>query len=176
MADEEDTARDKLREALPALSEEQARTVLGWLPSVQGLRQKERGSTAGPLADLLGITSETSENGRALFRLKVKPDLFNPYGVLHGGAIYTLVDYSMGSATTSLLKEGQLCATIEVKINYLSPTTNGVLTAQSDVVRMGRSVAFVESRVTDDGGRLVATASGSFFITGTPRGNEERGA
>ena len=100
----------------------------------------------------------------ATYRLDVTPDLLNPHGVLHGGAVYTMVDNSMGGATMAALPEGQICATIEIKINYLAGVRGGTLTCTTDIVKQGRKVVFLESRVLDDAGKLVATASGSFAV------------
>lgn len=161
-------ARDELRAAIDGLSEEQARTLAGWAGMVSRTPGARAGveRSVGPLGDALGITSELQEGGRCRMRLQVDPAWHNPHGVLHGGAVYTLIDYSMGGAVMSGLAEGQHCTTIEVKVSYLSPVREGTLTVETSVVKQGRNVAFVESKVTDDSGRLVATGSGSMFIFG----------
>lgn len=162
------TPRDQLLAALDGLSEEQSRTLLGWVRAL-GRRneppdRRVTEGSVGPLGDLLGIASEAREPGRARMRLAVDPAWHNPNGVLHGGVIYTLIDYSMGGAVQHSLPEGQYCTTIEVKVSYLAPVREGALTVETNVIRQGRNVAFTESKVTDDAGRLVATASGSMFI------------
>ena len=75
-----------------------------------------------------------------------------------------MVDSSMGAAVMAGLEPGETCATIELKISYLLPVRDGELVADTAVVKQGRNIAFAESKVTDDRGRLVATASGSMFI------------
>ena len=40
----------------------------------------------------------------------------------------------------------------------------GTLHAETQIIKRGRAVVFLESRVTDDAGKLVATASGSFAV------------
>ena len=97
-------------------------------------------------------------------RLTVDPAWNNPHGVLHGGVVYTMVDYSMARAVMSGLPEGQYCTTIEVKISYLAQVREGTLTAETVVVKHGRNIAFTESKVVDERVRLMATASGSLFI------------
>jgi hypothetical protein len=52
--------------------------------------------------------------GRCTFALAVRPEHMNPHGVVHGGVVYTLVDFAMGGALTSLLEPGERCATLEV--------------------------------------------------------------
>jgi uncharacterized protein (TIGR00369 family) len=97
-------------------------------------------------------------------RLTIDPAWHNPNGVLHGGVVYTLIDYSMGGAVQAGLPAGEYCTTIEVKVSYLASAREGTLTVNTDVVKQGRNIAFTESKVTDDKGRLVATASGSMFV------------
>ena len=160
-------ARDELRAAIDGLSEEQARTLAGWAGMVSRQPRARAGErSVGPLGDALGITSELQEGGRCRMRLQVDPGWHNPHGVVHGGVVYTLIDYSMGGAVTSALTAGQHCTSIEVKVSYLASVREGTLTVDSSVVKQGRNVAFVESKVTDDAGRLVATGSGSMFIFG----------
>jgi len=160
--------QEELRAAIDGLSEGRARTLLGWLRSDRRHKQDEPVAAGeqsiGPLADTLGITSVAREPGHCRMRLEVNPAFFNPNGVLHGGVIYTMIDYSMGGAVQAGLPEGEHCATIEVKVSYLASVREGTLTAETHVVKQGRSVAFVESKVTDDQGRLIATGSGSMFI------------
>ena len=157
--------REELLAATDGLSDEQARTLLGWIR----MMRREPATVAaehsvGPLADLLGIVSEERKPGRARMRLTVDPAWRNPNGVLHGGVIYIMIDYSMGGAIQPNLPEGDYCTTIEVKVSYLSAVREGSLTVETEVVKQGRNIAFTESKVTDDQGRLVATASGSMFI------------
>jgi uncharacterized protein (TIGR00369 family) len=165
------SARDDLRAALDDISDEAAGTVLGWLKTVTRNREAGAagGSSVGPLADLLGIVTETRSNGYSRMRCPVDPALFNPNGVLHGGVIYTLIDYGMGGATMSALGEGEYCTSIEVKVSYLASVREGTLTAETQVLKEGRTIAFVESKVTDDKGRLVATGNASMFIFRRPQ-------
>ena len=84
-----------------------------------------------------------------------------------------MVDYSMGGATMSVLPPGDICATIEIKISYLAGVRGGRLTAETEIIKRGRRVVFLESRVSDHDGKLVATASGSFAVI--PAGDPPKG-
>ncbi|MGB2693821.1 MAG: PaaI family thioesterase, partial [Dehalococcoidia bacterium] len=117
-----------------------------------------------PLADMLGVVSEGAEAGRARFRVAAGPGLYNPNGVLHGGVIYVMVDSSMGAAVMGALEPGLMCTTIELKVSYLQAVREGEITCESEVTKLGRNIAFVDSRVRDDQDRIVATASGTMFI------------
>ena len=109
------------------------------------------------------------EDGRSRFELTVRPEHMNPHGVVHGGVIYTLVDYAMGGALTSRLAPGERCATLEIKINYLAPATEGRLAAEARVVERTTRIGVLDARVHAEGERLIALATGTFFIQ-SPRG------
>ena len=128
------------------------------------VRAREPGASIGPIAEALHISNAGAKDGHATYLLTVVPELLNPHGVLHGGAVYVMVDYSMGGATMSVLPPGDICATIEIKISYLAGVRGGVLTCKTDIIKLGRKVVFLESKVSDDRGKLVATATGSFAI------------
>ena len=158
--------RARLDAAIDTLDDGQRLRLLDWAGSINRNVADARapGSSIGPLAELLHITQESSGGGHASYRLDVSADLLNPHGVLHGGAVYTMIDYSMGGATMAVLAPDEICATIEIKTNYLASVRSGTLTCKTEIVKQGRMVVFLESKVRDETGRLVATASGSFAV------------
>jgi acyl-CoA thioesterase len=158
--------RERLDAAIETLDDAQRRRLLDWAGSISAKISKARepGASIGPLAESLHITNAGAKDGHAQYHLDVTPELLNPHGVLHGGAVYVMVDYSMGGATMSVLPPGDICATIEIKISYLAGVRGGRLTCVTDIIKQGRRVVFLESKVRDDAGKLVATATGSFAI------------
>ncbi len=163
----EQNAREELLAAIDGLSEERARVVLGWLDVFRrggATRAQGEGASVGTLDDLLGIVTESLQADGARMHFTVDPVLHNPNGVVHGGIIYTMVDSSMGRTVSYGLPAGEHCATIEIKISYLASVREGTVTVETEIVKQGRTIAFLASKVTDDQDRLVATASGSMFI------------
>ena len=125
----------------------------------------------GPLAEVRGIRRRAMSAGQCVFETTARPAHMNPHGVVHGGVIYTLVDYAMGGALTWVLEPGERCATIEVKIQYVRPVEQGGLRAEARVVTRTRRIGVLEARVhgAED---LVALATGTFFIQSPePRGD-----
>ena len=164
MADQ--ALREQLDAAIRVLDDAQQQRLLDWAGSMNRnvIRARAPGTSIGPIAEALHISNDGAQDGGARYHLDVVPELLNPHGVLHGGAIYTMVDYSMGGATMSALRAGEICATIEIKISYLAGVRGGTLMCDTEIVKRGRSVVFLESRVRDDGGQLVAAATGSFAV------------
>ena len=97
----DDTVRARLDQAIDALDNTQRQRLLDWAGSISASVNGGRaaGSSIGPLAEMLHITNEGVDGGHARYRLDVTPEMLNPHGVLHGGAVYVMVDYSMGGAT-----------------------------------------------------------------------------
>jgi len=90
----------------------------------------------------------------------------NFVGSLHGGYLTGLLDTVMGCACHSLLGVEETYVTIELKTNFLKgvPLTGKALRAIGKVVQKGRSIAFVEGRVVDSAGNVVATATCTCMI------------
>ena len=116
-----------------------------------------------PYAELIGLRMEAMEGGRSVCSLQVADTLFNPHGVVHGGVIYSLADTGMGAALYPTLNPGELCATVEIKINYFQPVRAGRLRCTTEIVKRGKTVANLESSVYA-GDDLVARASGNYLI------------
>jgi acyl-CoA thioesterase len=117
---------------------------------------------------LIGLEMEAMDDGHSRSSLAVTEQLQNPFGVLHGGVLYAMADTGMGAALYPGLEGDERCATIEIKISYMQAVTEGTVTCETDVIKRGRRVAYLESDLTNDGD-LVAQATGSFSIF-TPDG------
>ncbi len=120
-----------------------------------------------PYADLIGLELEEQKDGRSTCSLTVTEQLYNHHRVVHGGVLYALADTGMGAALYPSLASGEICATIEIKINYYRPVKSGRIRCLTEVVHRGRSVANIESSLYCDE-RLVAKANGSYSIFKIP--------
>lgn len=110
-------------------------------------------------------------------RLTVRPELINPAGLLSGPVVYAMVDYSMGSTLWAARESGERIATIGISVNYLRTAREGEVICESVLDRRNDRVAVLRSEVSDEGGRLLATALGSFSIFPAERlGGHDHGA
>ncbi len=85
--------------------------------------------------------------------------LKNPQGSLHGGVMATAMDISMGHLVNKVAGPG---ATIEMKVQFMRPVTEGNVTCEGQFTRRGRSLAFMESRLSDANGKLAALATATW--------------
>jgi acyl-CoA thioesterase len=69
----------------------------------------------------------------------------------------------MGAALYPTLADGEICATIQITMNYFKPVHAGLLNCTTEMVNRGKTVANLESRLFVDD-RLVASANGNYSI------------
>ncbi len=111
-----------------------------------------------PFAKLLGIELEDVAPGTATLAFDIRDDLKQNNGVVHGGAIASLVDTATAFAIISLLPPDEKATTADLTISYLRPLRNGRAHSTAQVIRAGRRLIVVSANLVDDGGNLVATA------------------
>ena len=81
---------------------------------------------------------------------------------------YGLADSAMAHAMLSTCEPDQNSSTLECKMQYLSAMTKGVMECEAWVVKRGRSIAFLEAKVTCEN-KLIATSTATFTVL-QPRG------
>ena len=95
--------------------------------------------------------------GGATFEMTPETFRLQPYGVVHGGNIATLIDtatfwacyLSMGSDEDGL-------ASVDLKLNYLAPARVEALRSTGTLIKAGKTLSYAEADVRTADGRLVA--------------------
>jgi acyl-CoA thioesterase len=132
------------------------------LTAVQ-LRRIQKAIDTVPFARLLGIEIDSVEPGTATLGLSIRPELTQNHGVVHGGAIASLIDTATAFAIISLLAPREKVTTVDLTISYLRPLTTGRVTALAKVRRSGRRLFVVSADVFDDEGKLATTALSTYI-------------
>jgi uncharacterized protein (TIGR00369 family) len=98
--------------------------------------------------------------------MKVDERFLNPAGIVQGGFIAAMLDSAMGaSAVTGAGKKNISVANTEMKVSFLRPAKLGsTLTCTAQVLKPGSVISFLEAKVIDESGLLIATASSSYLI------------
>lgn len=105
---------------------------------------------------LLGIEIDSIEEGRAVLSVEVRKELKQLQGVMHGGAIASLIDTAVAFAIIGASEPEDRFTTVEMKINYLSAIREGRVIAEARLLRDGRRIIVAECDVFDDKGRMAA--------------------
>jgi uncharacterized protein (TIGR00369 family) len=116
----------------------------------------------------LGLEFERFDRGEAVMTLPYQERLVgNPdTGVLHGGAITSLLDACCGAAVFMALDDPQPIATLDLRIDYLRPAVPGAnVRAHASCFKVTRNVAFVRAvAFHDDESDPIAAAAGTFML------------
>jgi uncharacterized protein (TIGR00369 family) len=127
--------------------------------------------TAPPSSKLLGwhLLDARPTDGWIRIGFDGRKDFCNPAGFIQGGLLSAMHDDTMGPAVF-VMTEGKLyTATITMTVNFLAPAKPGPLVGEATVTQLGRTVAFVEGRLTAEDGTLLATASTSARLVETAK-------
>src|SRR5262245_21438369 len=107
--------------------------------------------------------------GIVIMRLPYRPELIgNPdNGLLHGGAITTLLDASAGASVFVALWSTTPIATLDLRIDYMKPAAPRLdVFARTHCYRVTKNVAFVRgSAYQNDPDDPVAAVAGTFMLT-----------
>lgn len=127
-------------------------------------------STA-PMVQLVGLTSELAEEGHVIFSMVPAEFHYNTMGVVHGGAIATLMDTALGCAVLSTIPRGGNHTTVELHVNFVRPVTaaTGRITCDAIVLHSGSRIATAEAKVRDEAGTLYAHASTMCSVSPAPK-------
>ena len=125
---------------------------------------EETMKTRSPYWSLLGIELVDVKKGWSKIKLPFDTRLVHPFGFAHGGAIFSLADSAVAMALIGLVEPSENFVTVEMKINYLSTFTKGILFAEGAIIHKGRNTALGDTEVRDEKGALVAKASATYMM------------
>jgi uncharacterized protein (TIGR00369 family) len=126
---------------------------------------------APPSSKLLGwhLLDARPQQGWIRIGFDGRREFCNPAGFIQGGILGAMLDDTMGPAVF-VMTEGRLyTATITMTVNFLAPAKVGRIIGEATVTQLGKTVAFVEGRLTADDGTLLATATTSARLVETAK-------
>jgi uncharacterized protein (TIGR00369 family) len=120
-----------------------------------------------PCATLLGldILEADREIGRVKIAFTAKPEFCNASGNVQGGFLAAMLDDCMGPAILIATNADMFPSTIDLNVQYLVPAKPGQLIGKGRVVKIGKTIGFVEAELEDASGNLIARATASVRIT-----------
>jgi len=110
----------------------------------------------GTLSDLLGVRFVEATPERVVAELTYREELTTIGGSLHGGTLMAFADTIGAVATVLNLPPGATTTTLESKTNFFAAGRAGTLRAESTPLHRGKRTMVWQTRVTDEGGRLLS--------------------
>ncbi len=109
-----------------------------------------------PFPSHLQFRLVSMELDRATIELEVAECHLQPFRIVHGGVIATLIDTATFWAAFAPLPEEDGLVNVDLKLNYLSAVRSGRLTATGRLIRGGRTISYAEATITGADGEMVA--------------------
>ena len=113
----------------------------------------------------LGMDLSVKTPGNITYTLEIKDHHLTAPHSAHGGVTAAMMDATLGVAALSYaVTQGNLCATVEFKINYIRQVGPGsMLVSIGEIKHTGKSLIVSEGNIRDKAsGDLIATGLGTF--------------
>ncbi len=111
----------------------------------------------------LGIEVTESKEGYCQLKMKVRPEMCNGFGIIHGGVTFSLADSALAFASNAY---GRLSVALECSISYPNPVNVGdTLFAEATEVNLSNKIGIYNIPVTNQNGVLVGAFKGTVYRT-----------
>jgi len=119
----------------------------------------------GPYFKHLSMVVKDMGTGYSIVELNVDNEHLNPFGGIHGGAYASVIDTAAYWAVYCELDERVGLISIDLKIDYLAPISDGVITTKGRSIKMGKSMCLAEATATDKDGKWLAHGTSKMMVT-----------
>lgn len=119
----------------------------------------------GPYFNHLSMPVKEMGMGYSIVELKVGNEHLNPFGGIHGGVYASVIDTAAFWAAYCELEEGIGLISIDLKIDYLAPISDGIITTTGRSIKIGKSMCLAEATATDGNGKWLAHGTSKMMVT-----------
>ena len=130
---------------------------------------KQRFNLDNPFLKHFDIRIDEMRPGFARLILPFNTEYTHGLRVIQGGIITAVADAAVAHAIMPMLDAGQVCTTVELKINFLAPVTREDMVAEARVIKKGRQIVLGEADVKSPEGRHFARALATYMIIPSTR-------
>ena len=108
---------------------------------------------------------EMNPEGRARLEYMAKHGMCHSGGVVQGGFVTGWIDAAMAHAVIAVLGDEVTPMSLELKVSFFAPVRPGLVVAEGWIERRGRKTAFLEGRLLDGEGNVLAkgTSTATLF-------------
>jgi uncharacterized protein (TIGR00369 family) len=118
---------------------------------------------------LLGLELVRAHRDGVTIQCRVRPELLNSAGSVHGGVTASMADAAVGSALHHHFGGTRKYTTVELKVNYFRPVTEGRMMARSHLVRIGSTICVGRVDLMDVHRRSVGLAIVRYMFLDIPQ-------
>jgi 1,4-dihydroxy-2-naphthoyl-CoA hydrolase len=119
---------------------------------------------------LLGTEWLDDDPDHARVRIKLRDELRQPVGLLHGGVMSSLVESICSRATALAVMDGGMMAMGQsIGVNFIRPVTEGGAEVKARVRHRGRTTWVWDAEVLNDEGKLCALAQMTIAVRPPPK-------
>ena len=94
----------------------------------------------------------------------------NPRGTIQGGFVAAFVDEVLNLPVLMAHSGKAAPLTLELKISYFKPMMPGKIFGEGQIIKMGKSIAFLEAQLFDEQGDVLVKATSTAKLTAVPNG------
>ena len=117
-----------------------------------------------PFNTLLGIKLTRTHSDGVTIECALRHELTNSAGVAHGGVTAAIADVAVGMALNRHFGGKRPITTVEMKINYFLPATDGHIFARSRLLRIGSTLCVGSVDLTNTEGKELGTALVTYML------------
>ncbi len=99
----------------------------------------------------------------AIVKLEIGNCHLQPFVIVHGGVIATLIDTATFWSVFMRIPEDSGLVNIDLKLNYLKSVKSGILIAEGRAIRSGKTISYAEASVFDENRELIAHGTSSLM-------------
>jgi uncharacterized protein (TIGR00369 family) len=119
-----------------------------------------------PMAQMFNTEVVAADEGRVTLRSRPGENANSRRGTIHGGVVCTLLDTAAVLAALTCCDPIRSYSTVDLTTHFMRSATAGEqdFTTYAEVLKPGARISFVQGRVEDAEGRVLATATASVFV------------
>jgi len=111
---------------------------------------------SAPYPALIGMKFAALDFDSCRIELALRENHLQPFGIIHGGVMATLIDTATFWAAFMRLPDDSGLVNVDLKLNYLKAVTRGRLRAEGRCLRAGRQISYTMASVLNEADELVA--------------------
>ena len=121
-------------------------------------------ANGSPFFTLISMHITDLDWGESRLEMAIEEKHLQPFGMVHGGIYASVVDAAAFWSVYPQIDDDFGVTTVELKLNYLAPTSSGSIIAKGKSIKVGKSICLAEASVEDETGKLLAHGTETMMV------------